>query len=187
VQGAFELLEMFHPDLCLIGPCIEEIVGFAVCRTLIEYDPQVKVIFLTSHFEDPLFQADAAYVGAAAWLPHDVNHVECVIAVTALMLGNKFLPREYCVRLTNDMALTVRENDVLQCIADGKTDPEIASTLTVSLNTIRTHVKSILSKLQVNSRTEAVRRAQRRGLIPTKAKFDGLHHQNTASGDDKKR
>lgn len=168
LQGALELREMFHPNLCLIGPCMEEILSFAICRALMECVQQPKVVFLTPHYDDPIFQLDATHAGAAAWLPHDVSHVECLIGIILLMSGRKFLPREPWLVHVHDMELTVRERDVLLLIGQGKTDPEIAAVLTLSLNTVRTHVKSILGKLQINSRAEAVRRARRRGLISEK-------------------
>jgi DNA-binding NarL/FixJ family response regulator len=135
------------------------------CQSLIEHSPQLQVILLTLHSEDPLFQVDAAAAGAAAWFPHDLNHIELVIIVVAWMHGLEFLPRKQYLENAAPIELTARELDILQLMAENKTEQDIASQLVIAKDTARTHTKNILRKLQVNTRTEAVRRARRRGLI----------------------
>ncbi len=165
LEEALRQADSLHPDLILVGPHIVEDESLAVCREVSSRWPSIKTIIFTMHADDPLFQSDAVYAGAAACLWQGVTDEECLKAVDAVMAGHQLFSREILAPDRQPIALTAREREVLKLIAEGKTDREIANTLVLSHRTVRNYSQRILQKLGIHSRQEAVRRARRRGLI----------------------
>ena len=91
-----------------------------------------------------------------------------IVAIRAVAAGGRWIPRDVASRLAvrkEYEALTNREVEVLRHIARGKANKEIAGDLAISENTVKDHLKSILAKLHVSARTEAVTAAMQRGII----------------------
>jgi DNA-binding NarL/FixJ family response regulator len=91
-----------------------------------------------------------------------------VAAITAVDVGERYIPRRVAARLADRMLradLTGRELSILELLAEGSTNKEIAGMLNISDNTVRHHVNNIMEKLQVSDRTEAVATAIRSGVL----------------------
>ncbi len=153
------------PNLALVGPNILEHESLIVCRELIHRWPTLKIILFSHHVNDPLFQADAASAGASACLPREAGEQECLSTIAAVLAGHQLFSREVMSLAFRPIELTVREREVLQLLAQGKTDREIADALVLSITTVRKYSHQILEKLDVHTRHEAVRRAQRLGWV----------------------
>jgi NarL family two-component system response regulator LiaR len=146
--------------------------GVATTRTIREKHPHVQVIALTSFKEDNLVQG-VLQAGAISYLLKNVTAAELAGAIRAAHAGRPTLAPEATAALIHvatqpqepDYALTSREQEVLDLMAQGLSNPEIAEKLVVSRSTIKFHVSSILSKLGVNGRTEAVALAMQKNLV----------------------
>jgi two-component system response regulator DesR len=165
LDEALRLLDGLHPDLVIIGPDLEEHESLAICREILCRFSSIKTIIVSAHTSSPLFLADAAYSGACACVRRRVSHEECLVAVAAVMSGQRLFSHEILSDAFRRINLTEREREILRLIAERKTSREIANALKISVNTVRNHSQSILEKLSVDSRAEAMRRAQRRGWI----------------------
>ncbi len=158
-------LDTLNPDLVVIGQNLAEHESLEICREITSRWPTIKTIIYTTHADDPLFQTDAVYAGASACLPVETSDAECLAAISAVMAGHQLFPREILAQGLQLIALTPREREVLKLLAEGKTDKEIAQTLTLAFRTVRNHAHNILQKLGSRNRHEAVQRAKRRGLV----------------------
>jgi len=161
LQGLNEL----HPDLSVIGPNLAEHESLAVCRALIARHPGQKGIIITEHWSDTLFLVDAAQAGAAACVRRRIGFQQCLDTISMVMAGHQLFSREVLVQAFQNIGLTAREVDMVKCMAEGKTDREIASALSIAPRTARNHAQHVLEKLSVHDRKEAVRRARRRGWV----------------------
>jgi DNA-binding NarL/FixJ family response regulator len=164
-DAAKKLLDTFAPDLALVGGTFAEDESLAVCRALRRRSPKLKIILTTEYGDDPLFQVDAVAAGVDALLRRTVGYEECWGAIEKVTTGKVLFPREILRAAFQPIKLTERERQVLQLWAEGKSDREIAGIFSVRFDTVRTHARNMLQKLQVHERREAVRRARRRGLI----------------------
>jgi two-component system NarL family response regulator len=129
--------------------------------------PKARIIILTTYDGDEyVFQALRA--GAKAFLLKDSPREHLLEAIRAVHAGQTFLPQEMATKLAARMSrpeLTAREQAVLRLMTAGKTNHDIASELFIAEATVKSHVNSILSKMQVNDRTQAVTLALKRGLV----------------------
>ena len=147
--------------------------GAAATRLIRQQSPQVQVIALTSFKEGDLVK-NALEAGAIGYLLKDVSADELVGAIRAAHAGRATLSPEAAQALVETanqppapgLDLTERELEVLALMVDGLSNTQIAGRLTVSPSTVKSHVSSILSKLGVASRTEAVTLALRSRIIP---------------------
>ena len=141
-------------------------------RSLVNACPEIKVIALTSFKEQELVEG-ALKAGAIGYLLKDVDADELADAIRQAYAGKPTLAPEATQVLIQasrkpykpGIDLTEREKEVLGLLVEGLTNPEIAQQLYVSKSTVKFHVSSILNKLQVSSRTEAVAKALQEGLI----------------------
>lgn len=161
-----------QPDVVLMDLMMPGMDGVAATRALREQFPAVRVIALTSFQEDGLVQR-ALQAGAIGYLLKNVSANELAGAIRAAHAGRPTLAPEATQDLVRQAAmgaapghdLTVREREVLELMARGLSNTQIAAHLVVSRSTIKFHVSSILSKLGVVSRTEAVALALQRHLV----------------------
>jgi DNA-binding NarL/FixJ family response regulator len=172
---AVALATSLQPDVVLMDLLMPVMDGITAIGRLREEAPEVEVIALTSVLEDASV-VGAVRAGATGYLLKDTNADELRRAVKAAAAGQVQLSPEAATRLMREVrapekpeSLTERETDVLKLLAKGQANKEIARELAIGEKTVKTHVSSILAKLGVQSRTQAVLHAMKAGLIPPEA------------------
>jgi len=174
-REAVEVCTALKPDVVLMDLMMPEMDGAAATRAIREKLPQIQVIILTSFKEDNLIE-EALKAGAIGYLLKNVSAEELASAIRSARLGQPTLSPEATQALirassrphTPGHDLTSREKEVLEMMVEGLNNPEIAERLIVSRSTVKFHVSSILSKLGVASRTEAVALAIQNKLVDKK-------------------
>jgi len=172
---ALALARDLHPDLIVIDIKMPVCDGLEATRLIRAAWPEARVVILTVHDEDEkLFEAIKA--GASGYILKDTNSTEFLRSVRGALAGEAALTPRLAARLLDEFArlakqavpdlpssasadLTPREHEVLNLIATGATDKEISAQLSLSLHTVKSHVRSILSKLQAANRRQAVKLA----------------------------
>lgn len=171
-REAIESCERLQPDVILMDLIMPELGGVAATRTIHQRWPRVQVIALTSFQEKELVQ-DALQAGALGYLLKNVSGDELAEAIRQAHGGRPTLAPEAVQALiqppseAESMAadLTRREQEVLALLVKGMSNPEIAAHLVISRSTVKVHISSILSKLGVASRGEAISLAIQNKLV----------------------
>lgn len=171
-QEAIDLCRQQAIDVVLMDLVMPEMDGAAATRAIRKQCPQCQVIALTSFREEDLVQ-NALKAGAISYLLKSVTADQLADAIRAAHAGRATLSPEATEALIKaatrppdpEYDLTPRELEVLSLMAQGLTNPEIADELVISRSTVKFHVSSILSKLAVGSRTEAVAVAMQQDLV----------------------
>jgi len=187
-ENGNQALEMTHsltPDVILMDTTLSGVNGIEVTRLIKQQTPTVAVILMTA-FEDEEELFNAIKVGASAYLTTDVKPAELISSVRrahagSYLINDSVLARPLLasrvLRQFRELAsvgpetepifipLSAREVEVLEHIARGNSNKEIARSLGISDQTVKNHITSILRKLAVNDRTEAVVYALRHGWI----------------------
>jgi NarL family two-component system response regulator LiaR len=171
-REAIAVCEAKQPDVVLMDLVMPEMDGAQATQAIRERFPAVQVIVLTSFKEENLIES-ALQAGAIGYLLKNVSADELAAAIRSAHAGKPTLAPEATQALIKatgrrqdrDADLTAREKEVLKMMTDGLNNPEIAKRLIVSRSTVKFHVSSILSKLNVSSRTEAVALAIQKKLI----------------------
>lgn len=161
------------PDVVLMDLVMPHCDGIAATASIVRDHPRVRVVVLTSFGEAERVLA-ALSAGASGYLLKDAEPEEVARAVREAANGDVHIGGRVARHLTRQMAaprsglsaLTPRERDILALVATGCSNKEIASELTLSERTVRTHVSNILAKLRLRSRTQAALTAIREGLVP---------------------
>ena len=165
--GAIELFRKLRPDVTLMDIQMPEVDGIEALITIRNEFPDARVIVLTTYKGD--VQATRALrAGAQAYLLKGLLGQELLTTIRDVHAGRKRIGQEVAAQLADHLGeemLTPREIDVLRLIADGNSNKLIASHLSLSEDTVKGHVKNILSKLGANDRTHAVTIALKRGII----------------------
>lgn len=172
---AVRLCEQLEPDVVLMDLVMPGMDGATATRAIRERCPSAQIIALTSFKEQELVQG-ALEAGAIGYLLKNVSADELADAIRAAYAGKPTLAPEatqVLIRASRAVTeppklgfdLTEREHEVLELLVEGMTNPEIAERLVVSRSTVKFHVSSILSKLGVSSRTEAVALAIQEKLV----------------------
>ncbi len=172
-REALEMARELVPDVVLMDLLMPVMDGIAATRAIRSALPEVEVVALTSVLED-LSVTDAIRAGAIGYLLKDTNVEELHRAVRGAAEGRVQLAPEAAARLMREVrapespeALTARETEVLELLARGYANKQIASSLYVSEKTVKAHVSAILKKLGVQSRTQAALHAVETGLVST--------------------
>lgn len=156
-----------RPDVTLMDLRMPEMDGVAAITEIRRDYPQARIILLTTYDGDEhIYQAIRA--GAHGYLLKDAPSDELLNAIRAVHQGKKEIPPSIAQKLAERITgaeLTQRESEVLQLIAEGKSNTEIADALFVGEGTIKFHINHIFSKLDVADRTQAVLVAIKRGLV----------------------
>ena len=171
-EEAVRLCEKAQPDVVLMDLVMPGMDGAASTRAIRERCPQIQVIALTSFKEEELVQG-ALQAGAIGYLLKNVSADELADAIREAHAGRPTLAPEAAQALIHRATqpqepgfdLTPRELEVLALMVEGLNNPQIAERLVVSRSTVKFHVSSILSKLGVASRTEAVSLALKQNLV----------------------
>jgi DNA-binding NarL/FixJ family response regulator len=178
-EGVKKTLEL-EPDMVIMDLGLPGINGIEATRQIKEYNSEIKVLILTSHDNDREVIA-ALSAGADAYCMKDINPkklisvVESVsdggawldpsIARIVLTKATSFVEPDKKITIKSNSPLTDRENEILQLLADGLGNIEIAKELALSQYTVKAHICNILQKLSVDDRTQAVARAMRNKWI----------------------
>ena len=172
-EEALRLCEEFKPDVILMDMRMPGLDGPSATRAIRQQYPQVQVLALTSFYDEQLGQ-QAMAAGAVGYVLSGVPVVELAEAIRAARAGRSTIDDQALQalvraarsgpRLGDD--LTDREREVLALLVEGLSNPEIADRLMISLPTAKAHMRSILAKLQVSSRTEAATVAAKHNLVP---------------------
>jgi DNA-binding NarL/FixJ family response regulator len=165
-----EALERFfelRPDVALVDLQLPDMSGFDLIKKIKDKCPNARVIVLSSHEGDVDIQR-ALEAGAQGYVAKGIVREELLESIRSVHAGKRRLPSAVAQKLAEhiaDEAISPRELEVLSLMAAGKRNKEISSELSIAEDTVKMHVRNILSKLQVNDRTEAVTVALRRGII----------------------
>jgi DNA-binding NarL/FixJ family response regulator len=167
---ALALVPRVRPDVALVDLRMPGLDGVATIRALRERHPEVRVLVLTT-FDTDRDVVSAIEAGATGYLLKDAPRAELFRAVRAAARGESVLAPEVATRLVGQLrdpsgqALTQRERQVLELVARGATNREVAARLHVSEATVKTHLVHAFGKLGVSDRTAAVTAALERRLI----------------------
>jgi DNA-binding NarL/FixJ family response regulator len=165
-----EALERFfelRPDVALVDLRLPDMSGFDLIKKIRDKSPNARIIVLSSHEGDADIQR-ALEAGAQGYVAKGIVREELLATIRSVHAGKRRLPAAVAQTLAEHMAdepISPRELEVLSLMAAGKRNKEIASELSIAEDTVKMHVRNILSKLQVSDRTEAVTVALRRGII----------------------
>jgi len=174
---ALRLTKQFKPDVVVMDLTLPDISGIEVTRRILQDQPQVYIIALTIH-EDEQYFFEMLRAGASGYVPKRAAPEHLINAVRAAHTGEvyiypslaKVLVKDF-LKYTSDevdndiQELTLREREVLELLADGLSNEEIAARLYISPHTVARHRENIMRKLNLHRRTDLVRYAIRKGMI----------------------
>ncbi|UCC90022.1 MAG: response regulator transcription factor [Anaerolineales bacterium] len=165
-REALEACQRLNPDLVILDIRLPDQPGVNVCRQIVERWPHIKVIILTSFVNDELI-AEAISAGAAGYVLKQVGNQELLRAIQAVRRGEALLDPQVTQRVLQRIRqterlldagafrdLSHRELEVLHLVSQGKSNPQIAQALSLSEKTVRNHVSSLLTKLDMSNRIE---------------------------------
>lgn len=172
-REAVSMSDQLHPDVVVMDVAMPELNGIEATRRITEAHPHTRVLALSMH-KDSVYVREILRAGARGYLLKDSIDVDLLAAVRAVAKGEGYLSpavsdsvlSDYRKHVTDPLdLLSSREREVLQLIAEGKTNKDIATLLNLSVYTVDAHRGRIMEKLNLHSTSELVRFAVRKGLI----------------------
>jgi DNA-binding NarL/FixJ family response regulator len=164
---AIELFRLHRPDVTIMDLRLPDMNGIqAITQIRAEY-PEARIIVLTTYLGD-VQVGRALKAGAQAFLVKATVRTDLLDVIRAVHSGKRRVPIEVASELAEhagDDALTPREIEVLECVSSGHSNKGVADRLDISEDTVKTHMRNILSKLGASDRTHAVTIALRRGFL----------------------
>ena len=167
-----ELAEKLHPDIVLLDVAMPELNGIEATRRMMEANGRLRILVLSMHKES-VYVREILKAGARGYLLKDVIDTELLNAVRSVAGGDGYISPAVSGALLSDYRqnvtdpadlLTNREREVLQLIAEGRTNKEVATKLNLSVYTVDSHRGKIMEKLNLHSTGELVRFAIKHGL-----------------------
>lgn len=185
-QESIEMTKALKPDLVLLDIYMPDGGGLQAAREIRESMPETAIVMLTSSELDEHLQ-EAVRIGVQGYLLKDLDAGELFSLLSGIERGEAAMTRSMAARLLKNVAkasnsitekenLTDREMEVLRCVARGESNQEIADNLHITVNTVKTHLKNILAKLQVENRTQAATYAIRTGIITPEPGSPDINH-----------
>jgi len=173
-QIGYEKAMEYRPDVILMDLVMEVMDGIEATKKILSEWPEAKVIIVTSFIDDEKVYP-AIEAGAAGYLLKTSSAKDIANAIRLAQNGEKVLEPEVTSKMMERLSkpkvhvlhedLTNREKEILLLISEGKSNQEIADELFITLKTVKTHVSNILSKLDVDDRTQAAIYAFKHGIV----------------------
>ena len=164
---AIEVHRELKPDVIIIDLGLPVLSGVEAIRAIHKSTPEARILVL-SNFEGDEDIHNSFAAGASGYILKHRSGEQIVPAIRALMEGKGWIPAEIAQQLQVRKfaeTLTLREREIVLCIAKGEANKQISTSLGITEETVKSHVKNVLAKLQAKDRTEAVTLALRRGII----------------------
>ena len=166
-KEAIQLFRDHRPDIVLLDVRLPDMNGIDAMITIRSEFPEARIIVVTSSEGDVEMQR-ALEGGAAGYIVKSMPPQALVEAIRKVHAGKKAIPPEVAARLADhygDEELTTREIEILQQVAEGNRNRDIADKLFISEGTVKVHIQHIMAKLGASDRTQAITIAVRRGII----------------------
>ena len=175
-REALRLAEALRPDIVLLDIAMPGMNGLEVAQRLADADPAIRVVILSMHASEE-YVLRALRAGAAGYLLKDSAVAELELAIRAVARGETYLSPPVSKRVVDEYvmrtggtpdplaALTPRQREILQLVAEGHTSKDIAQRLGLSYRTVETHRNQLMKRLGVTDLTGLVRFAVRSGLV----------------------
>jgi DNA-binding NarL/FixJ family response regulator len=175
-QEAIQLAEELHPDIILMDIYMPQMDGLQAAKEIRTRFPEIAIVMLTSSERDGHLY-EAVKIGVAGYLLKDLDANDLFDLLSGVAKGEPAMTRamagKFLKSVANriadegrgEQALSERELLVLRLVASGASNQEIADKLSISVNTVKTHLKNILEKLQLENRTQAATYALTHGLV----------------------
>jgi two-component system, NarL family, response regulator NreC len=170
---AVELAEKLQPDIVVMDVSMPVLNGIEATRRIEQVAPRTRVVALSMH-RDSVYVREMLKAGARAYLLKESAEADLLTAIRAVARGEGYITpavsdavlSDYRKHVANPIdLLTAREREVLQLIAEGKTNKEVANHLQLSVYTVEAHRSKLMEKLNLHSTGELVRFAIRNGLV----------------------
>jgi DNA-binding NarL/FixJ family response regulator len=172
-RDAAELAEKLRPDLVLMDVQMPDLNGIEATRRMVAANSRLKVLVLSMH-KEALYVREVLKAGARGYILKDAIDTELLSAMRSVARGDGYISpavsgallTDYREQSSNPLdSLSTREREVLQLIAEGKTNKEVATKLNLSVYTVDSHRGKIMEKLNLHSAGELVRFAIKNGLV----------------------
>jgi DNA-binding NarL/FixJ family response regulator len=163
-EEAVRLAEELHPDVILMDIYMPQGDGLQAAKEIRTRFPKIAIVMLTSSERDGHLY-EAVRLGVSGYLLKSLDATELFDSLTRVVNGETAMTPAMADKDKGEQSLTERELFVLRLVASGASNAEIAGRLSISVNTVKSHLKSILEKLQLENRTQAATYAVERGLV----------------------